>query len=145
MLQNGIECRNSKRLGSVMSDFQEYEVEAILGDRIRNHKMYYLVQWAGFPASENTWEPEENIPQPLIDAYRSQKARPATTRGTKKRQSAAPADPPRKSRIIGVWFSGTEPCFKVQTKDGNTKVLSLQEVKRRYPDAMVDMINEIWT
>ena len=46
----------------------EWEVDSILGHRDRNrgrgiHKKCreYLVQWRGYDASHNTWEPVENL------------------------------------------------------------------------------------
>ncbi|KXN85390.1 Histone-lysine N-methyltransferase SUV39H1 [Leucoagaricus sp. SymC.cos] len=38
-----------------------YEVEAILNHKERRRTMYYLIKWKGYPQSENTWEPEENL------------------------------------------------------------------------------------
>ncbi|RZF48229.1 hypothetical protein LSTR_LSTR006196 [Laodelphax striatellus] len=38
-----------------------YDVDRILGKRIRKEKLYYLVKWKGYPESEASWEPEENL------------------------------------------------------------------------------------
>jgi hypothetical protein len=42
---------------------EEYEVEKILDARPqgRGRKMHYLVKWKGYPTSDNSWEPEENV------------------------------------------------------------------------------------
>ena len=40
---------------------EEWEVEEVLAKRKRYGKMQYLVKWLGYPNSENTWEPEENL------------------------------------------------------------------------------------
>lgn len=42
-------------------DTEEWEVEAIINDRRHYGKKQYLVKWLGYPSSDNTWEPEENI------------------------------------------------------------------------------------
>ena len=39
----------------------EYEVEAITNHRLRYHRRQYLIAWKGYPASENTWEPESAL------------------------------------------------------------------------------------
>ena len=61
----------------LMGDEHEYDVEAILNDRLidpgkpRKGKEY-LIKWAGYPLSDATWEPEanlrEDIPE-LLQAY----------------------------------------------------------------------------
>ena len=40
---------------------EEWEVEEVLAKRKRYGKIQYLVKWLGYPNSENTWEPIENL------------------------------------------------------------------------------------
>lgn len=40
---------------------EEYEVEKIIDKKYENGKATYLVKWAGWPESESTWEPQENL------------------------------------------------------------------------------------
>ena len=39
---------------------QEYEVEKILDSGYVDGQFRYLIKWAGYDDSENTWEPPEN-------------------------------------------------------------------------------------
>ena len=51
---------------------EEYEVEAVLNHRMfgRRRQVQYLIKWKGYPHSDNTWEPLENIhAEDLIKAY----------------------------------------------------------------------------
>lgn len=38
-----------------------YDVKAIIGYRKRKSGVQYKVEWEGFPLSEATWEPVENL------------------------------------------------------------------------------------
>src|SRR6266702_1431775 len=42
---------------------QEFEVKKILDaqPRGRGRKMHFLVKWKGYPTSDNSWEPRENL------------------------------------------------------------------------------------
>jgi hypothetical protein len=42
---------------------EEFEVEKILDARPqgRGRKMHYLIKWKGYPTSDNSWEPRENV------------------------------------------------------------------------------------
>ena len=46
-----------------MEGEEEWEVKAILAHRYFGHqkKLQYLVKWHGYPDSDNTWEPVENL------------------------------------------------------------------------------------
>ena len=46
-----------------MDGEEEFEVEKIIDMKQmgRGHKTYYLIKWKGYPTSDNSWEPRENI------------------------------------------------------------------------------------
>ncbi|VDL18896.1 unnamed protein product [Hymenolepis diminuta] len=54
---------------------QFFQVEAILDERRVNDQLTYKVRWVGYPSSEDTWEPEENLVgvRDLIDQFHKQK------------------------------------------------------------------------
>lgn len=45
---------------------QVFAVESIIKKRIRNGHVEYLLKWQGWPAENSTWEPEDNILDPLL-------------------------------------------------------------------------------
>ena len=46
--------------GNEREEHESYVVEKIIKMKKTQGKNYYLVKWAGYPSSDNTWEPEEN-------------------------------------------------------------------------------------
>lgn len=45
----------------IVDNREEYHVERLDDSRLRRGKLQYLVKWKGYPESEKTWEPEENV------------------------------------------------------------------------------------
>ncbi len=71
---------------------QEFEVEKILDaqPRGRGCKMHFLVKWKGYPTSDNSWEPRENLhADKLIMEYNKKKQRQAEPKkkGVKSRRA----------------------------------------------------------
>jgi len=44
---------------------QEFEVERVVARRVVEGAPHYLIKWKGYPDSDNTWEPEENLSCPV--------------------------------------------------------------------------------
>ncbi|KAG4094185.1 chromo domain-like protein [Neocallimastix lanati (nom. inval.)] len=53
--------RNQEPPPIVINNEEEYEVEQILDKRTHYGKIQYLIKWKGYPLSEASWEPEENL------------------------------------------------------------------------------------
>ena len=45
----------------VVQGEEEYQVEALMGDRQRGRRKQFLVKWLGYPSSDNTWEYEDDL------------------------------------------------------------------------------------
>jgi hypothetical protein len=64
----------------------EYEVEKILDaqPRDRGRKMHFLVKWKGYPTSDNSWEPRENLhADELIAEFQKKGPKPNRTKARK--------------------------------------------------------------
>lgn len=57
-------------LERLKGDDEIYEVDDILGSRLRKGKREYLIKWKGYGNEENTYEPSKNIPNELIREFR---------------------------------------------------------------------------
>nr|QEP99640.1 polycomb group heterochromatin-associated protein HP1-like protein [Dugesia japonica] len=56
--------RNSKKQPTITEEI--FYVEKILEMKYENGKRLFFLKWEGFPDSENTWEPEENLECPEL-------------------------------------------------------------------------------
>ena len=44
-------------------------------EKTEKKKVLYLVKWAGYPDSDNTWEPIDNISEDLVHSYEQENRR----------------------------------------------------------------------
>ena len=58
--------RNQEPPPIIINNEEEYEVEQILDKRTHYGKIQYLIKWKGYPLSEASWEPEENLNCPKL-------------------------------------------------------------------------------
>ena len=53
---------------------EEYEIEAILAHRGKGQRQQYLVQWKGYPSSENQWLPDKELRRNALDLLNEYKS-----------------------------------------------------------------------
>ncbi|KAL1510844.1 hypothetical protein AB1Y20_007129 [Prymnesium parvum] len=78
-------------------------VESIVDRRKIDGVTEYLIKWKGWPSSDNTWEPEENVTQELVAEFeltRKNRKQPSFVRGM--RPKARPNPVPAKPRAAEV-------------------------------------------
>uniref|UniRef100_A0A6G1SGK5 Heterochromatin protein 1 n=1 Tax=Aceria tosichella TaxID=561515 RepID=A0A6G1SGK5_9ACAR len=82
------------------NDPEEYTVEAIRQKRKTKAGSYeYLIKWAGYPESDNTWEPLENLKCPeLIQKFNEQAANERRRKKAEKSNTTATQQPSTSKR-----------------------------------------------
>jgi Chromo (CHRromatin Organisation MOdifier) domain len=52
----------------LIEDAEEYQVEAIINYHLYGNKRHlqYLIKWKGYPDSDNTWEPADQVHMPAL-------------------------------------------------------------------------------
>ena len=80
-----------------------FRVEKILKSRVRHGITEYLLLWQGYPKSDTTWEPEENILDPrLLEHFHSKQKVPASLKYIRSISVLSPQSPPR-TYGLGAW------------------------------------------
>ena len=74
---------------------EEYEVEAILNHRRhgRSRMLQYLIKWQGYPHSDNTWEPADQVH--ALDLTKSYHRQHPETQDKRSRVHAVVSAPPK--------------------------------------------------
>lgn len=54
----------------MFAEVDMFDVDKLLKKKIKdNGNVLYLVKWEGFSKKSNTWEPQENIPDSIIEKF----------------------------------------------------------------------------
>uniref|UniRef100_A0A1B6M3C4 Chromo domain-containing protein n=1 Tax=Graphocephala atropunctata TaxID=36148 RepID=A0A1B6M3C4_9HEMI len=62
--------RTPKPVAKENGEEESYEVDEVVGVRMKNGKKEFKIRWKGYKANEDTWEPEAHLScQDLIKAY----------------------------------------------------------------------------
>ncbi|KAM4881111.1 chromobox protein homolog 3-like [Thomomys bottae] len=95
---------------------EEFEVEKVVGRRVRYHQVEYLLKWKGYSEAENSWEPEENLHcADLITAFiNSEETGLSASECDDKNGFARGLEP---EQIIGVTDIGGELMFLMKWKN----------------------------
>jgi len=154
--------------GSDAEPEEEYTVEKILDKRIRGGKTEYLIKWEGYPDSENTWEPEDNLDCPdLISAFeekskqkkeekKRKKEAESSSSGKKKQKLVEDEEgKPRgferglqPERIIGATDSSGELMFLMKWKDSDeADLVPARQANVKCPQIVIQFYEErlTWT
>lgn len=119
---------------------EEFTVEKVVDVRVKGGKKEYLLKWKGYPDSENTWEPEENLDCPDLiadfeqkrkkkEAEKKRKSQNGVEDGSQKKKKKVAEEDDNKprgfdrglqpERIIGATDSSGELMFLMKWKDSD--------------------------
>lgn len=64
-----------KRHAAHTADEGTFDIEKILDKRMKRRQVQYLVKWEGYDDMENTWEPDENLPENMVRQYEKKRGK----------------------------------------------------------------------
>mgnify|MGYP003574393823 CR=1 FL=1 len=146
---------------------EEFVVEKVLDCRIKSGKKEYLLKWKGYPDSESTWEPSENLDCPDLIATYENKAKkdkeekkkkrktedeeaPSSSKAKKKKVVEEEDSKPRgfdrglrPDRIIGATDSSGELMFLMKWKDSDeADLVPARQANIRCPQIVIAFYEE---
>ncbi|XP_037933385.1 chromobox protein homolog 1-like isoform X2 [Teleopsis dalmanni] len=115
----------------------EFSVERIEDKRVINNKVEYYLKWKGYPRSDNTWEPVENLDCPdLIAAYeesikskKDNKKRPNSTPLNDSKNKRKVVEDERDGRKCMGFDRGLEPAQIIGATDTSGELMFLMKWK----------------
>uniref|UniRef100_A0A1B0A3S2 Chromo domain-containing protein n=1 Tax=Glossina pallidipes TaxID=7398 RepID=A0A1B0A3S2_GLOPL len=116
---------------------QEYIVERVEGKRIVNGCVQYLLKWAGYDSSANTWEPVENLNCPGLVARFEETAfenefLDEMEAESESREGLEPL------KILGLTLIQKRLIFLMQWKDDRgLSFLTAEEAYSKYPQIVI--------
>ena len=124
------------------SSEEEYEVECIRSKRIKQGKTEYHIKWKGYPESQNSWEPVDNLDCPeLIAKYEKEQEEKKKKDEVKKQKETE-----SKKKDTDVKKKDSEPkkkddSKKVEPKKEDSKKKDKNPVKKE-PENKSDSIKK---
>ncbi|KAJ8473513.1 hypothetical protein ONZ51_g7817 [Trametes cubensis] len=105
-----------------LTEGAEWEVEAILSHRTRGTQKQYLVAWKGWPASENSWEPEKHLKnaQSILRNYKKRHKLSSLVAASLRLPGATSLVPPNFIRERRTVFYNHLPRHTVSANDEGT-------------------------
>lgn len=116
---------------------EEYVVEKILKKKSTGGKVLYYLKWKGYPDSENTWEPPENLDCPeLIEKFEAglkEKRKPAASKAkpgpaNRKSSTVMTKTTPRKKRPASESYV-EEPVLISDSDDSSGRITTKRTSK----------------
>lgn len=142
----------------------EYQVEKVIDVRMRNGKKEYFLKWKGYPSSDNTWEPEENLDCPELirsfednrkkeNANKKRKAGDADDKTAAKKEKTFYEDTSGKpkgfsrglqpDKIIGATDASGELMFLMKWKDcDEADLVPSREANVKCPHVVIKFYEE---
>ena len=112
-----------------------YEVEKIIDCQRIDGKKHYLVAWKGYPVSEATWEPLENLKnaREAVKLYNAKKFDEETKKEFK----------PRIRSIVGHQKKNGKIVYSLVSQKDEIIEKSEAETRREYPQLLIKYLSDV--
>ena len=146
-------------LSSSSDNEQEYGVEKILGKKQISGHPFYLIKWEGYPISQSTWEPVENLAhsQEILGEFEREYQRKKKTPPQFTPQQTVPIksmfqalDPKliAPTRILGIKYTPQGYMYQVlwEGEYGQfTETYMSHEIAEQWPRLLIDYLESFVT